>query len=101
MAARVAEGAGQVRGDTAQHRFAPDEAVRWGGYRAGIIPVARDQFASLSRIAQLLNYQTTRFNMENGFSVNECPLCGTTDFGQNDGAYVCYADTCKAVWLFA
>jgi hypothetical protein len=82
-------------------RYVPDEAVRWGGYRAGIIPVARDQFASLSRIAQLLNYQTTRFSLEHGFPVNGCPLCGTSDFGQNDGAYTCYADTCKAVWLFA
>lgn len=82
-------------------RFAPGEAGPWGGYRAGIIPVSRDQFGSLSRIAQLVNYQTVRFSLDQDFSIDGCPLCGLNTFGQDDGVYSCHSDNCGAVWIYA
>jgi hypothetical protein len=82
-------------------RYGPTDAHRWGGFRAGILPISRDQFPSLSRIAQLVNYQTARFNLENGFSADECPLCGQNSFGEEDGVFHCHHDTCQCVWLFA
>jgi hypothetical protein len=82
-------------------RYAATEARRWGSFRAGIIPISRDQFPSLSRIAQLINYQTTRFSLEHGFSADECPLCGQNAFGEEDGVFQCHIETCQCVWLFA
>lgn len=82
-------------------RYAATEARRWGGFRAGIIPISRDQFPSLSRIAQLVNYQTGRFSLEYGLSADECPLCGQNAFGEEDGVFQCHFETCQCVWLFA
>jgi hypothetical protein len=82
-------------------RYASEDAIRWGGFRAGIIPISRDQFPSLSRIAQLLNYQTTRFGLESGFLADECPLCGNERFGEQDGVHTCHSETCGCVWLLA
>jgi len=82
-------------------RYDTEDAIRWGGYRAGTIPVARDQFASLSRIAQLINYQTARFNAENSFPMSACPLCAGNAFAEDDGVFTCRTRTCQAVWLYA
>jgi hypothetical protein len=82
-------------------RYASAEAPKWGGFRAGIIPISRDQFPSLSRIAQLLNYQTTRFSLENGFTADECPLCGHGGFSEEDGVYSCHSETCGCIWLLS
>jgi len=55
--------------------FSENDAVRWKGRKAGLLPISPDQLNSLTRLIRLINTYTVGYDIAHNIELSKCPVC--------------------------
>lgn len=73
-----------------------EDALRWGNYRIGMLPISPRQINSIQRYLRALTIHTVSERIQNKKAFQKCVVCNHDSLKFEQGIYSCYS--CGGVW---
>ena len=60
-------------------KYTEEDAIAWGDYKVGMIPVAQTEINSAQRLMKLISIHASRLQIRWRTENAVCPICGSSD----------------------
>lgn len=76
-------------------KFDEEDAIRWGNYNKGIVPVSQSEIYSVQRLMKLISIHTSKLLIQWNQKDKVCPVCGSLNcVKETDGTWKCKNPEC-------
>lgn len=80
-------------------KYFDDDALLWGDYQAGIIPVAQSEINSAQRLMKLISIHASRLQIKWNKQQAVCPICGSKEcHEESDNNWKCKNPECGVIF---
>lgn len=76
-----------------------EDAMNWGNYKAGIIPISQTEINSIQRLIKLVSIHLNRLAIDWELAKDSCPLCQSFGIKEIDSnTWKCKSHDCGILW---
>ena len=80
-------------------KYLDEDALKWGNYRAGILPLAQSEINSAQRLMKVIAIHSARLQIKWNTRDVVCPICGSSNcIKESESSWRCMNSECKILF---